>query len=263
MEVNKLTESFRLHRLEQLEEELLVEGPIDWIKNKFNKEPVDQKELDKKARDKVQKKIDNRKKKQDPKFLTKDFHAQNSKSTFYIDNDYSKPMTQNEFTKWLDSKQSKIDDMPVETPEDQKKKESAQLKLDAQRYNAIVVDEDGRYMRRGAEPLEAKVITFVPGENDRIANGYFMEPYKYKKSSTVKKKSGKNATVPTKQDISKFMTICETTGMTIIDPQGKQLNTSDIRKIKLTDIGSYKVKLGNVGVPIPDWIVKAKEKKLI
>lgn len=271
MKVNKLTESFCPDRLEQLDENLLVEGPIgdffNGVKDKFTKKgPVDpkeaQKEADRKAREKADKKIEKRKKKQDPAFLGKDFHGQNSKSTFYIDNNYDKPMTQSQFTKWWDTAQQKIENMPVETPEDQKKKQAAEDKVYAQRYNAIVVSEHGRYMRRGAEPLEAKVITFIPGENDKIANGYFIEPYKYKKSGAVKK-AGKNASMPTKQEISKFMTICETTGMTIVDSKGKQLNASDIRKIKLTDINNYKVKLGNVGVPIPDWIAKAKSKKLI
>lgn len=263
MKVNKLTESFCPDRLEVLNEELLVEGPIDWIKDKLSKKPIDQKEADRRAKEKADKKIQKRKEKQDPQFIAKDFHGQNAKSTFYVDNNYDKPMTQDEWRAWLDKQQAKIDNMPAEDDASIEKRDKAQQKLDAQRYNAIVVNQHGRYMRRGAEPLEAKVITFVPGENDRIANGFFMEPYKYKKSGSVKQKTGKNSDTPSKQDISKFMTICETTGMTIIDADGKTLNSSDIRKIKLNELKNYKVKLGNVGVPIPDWIAKAKAKKLI
>ncbi len=259
MQVNKLTESCYIPRTHELEEELLVEGPISWIKDKLSGKPANQAEADRKAREKTKKQIDKRKAKKDPKFLAKDLTSKNSKSTFYIDNKYDKPMNQNQWQTWLDKQQQKIDGMT--SPEEQDKKDKAQAKFDAQRYNAIVVDENNYMMRRGAEDMEHAYQQLKPGINDEIRNGYFMEPYKYKKYGAVK--NSKSTSKVNASDLKKFLTICETTYMTIVDDKGKQLDPSEVKNIPLDQIENYKVKLGNAGIKIPDWIKTAKSKKLI
>lgn len=252
MRVTKHTDNTQNNRTTLLNEEQLVENPVvDWVKDKLG--PVDQKTADAREQERAQKQLDDRRRKRDPKLLAKDFSNQNSKSTFYIDNNYDKPLTQAQFTAWFKKSQEKVDALP-----EGDKRTAAQQKLTAQRYNAIVVGEDGRYVRRGAESLEMKSIKFVPGENDRITNGFFMDPYKYKKSSP--KSTGTGSKTPTRSELQRFVAICETAQLNIVDKDGKSV---DVTRIRVNDIGNYSVKLGNVSVPIPDWIATARAKKVL
>ena len=110
------------------------------------------------------------------KMLAQDFSAENARSDFYIDNNYSKPYSQSEWIA-LYNKLSAQDDPQALTP----------------MYNAIVVRENGKYFRRGLEYLRTKYIEFAPGENDQITHTYAVEPYTYKKTRST---AGRTAARP-------------------------------------------------------------------
>ena len=249
MEVNKLSESLCMHRLD---EELLVEGPVSWIKDRLSTK-IDQKDADKRVRDKEAKKQLKTQNKKAPLLLANDFASKNSRSTFYINNDYDHPMSQSQWKSWVDSQQGNIDKIT-----DKNKKAEAEKQLLAVRYNSIVVSEDGYYVRRGAENLELQRIKFQAGVNDEISSGYFMQPYNYKKAT----KSRTSVSV-SNGDVAKFKDLCAVTGMAVFGSDGKQLSTSDIKDIKLQNLSSYKVKIGSIEASLPDWIQAARKKKIL
>lgn len=279
MKINKLNESTSVECTPVLDEELLVEGPISWIKDKFSKEPIQQKDADAKVQTKTAKQIKKRKDKKDPPFLAKDFSAENNRSLFYIDNKYDKPFDQRAWEDWIkksrkkfEDEWKKIDAMPSSTEEEQQAKtvaaeklEKAEAKFDAQRYNAIVVMDDGFYFRRGAENLRTKYIEFAAGVNDKISNGFFMEPYKYKQQPNKPKPAGKSKGLDgiTKPDLQKFVQLCEYTGIVVLDPDGKQLDISAIKKLKPAELETHFVQVGSIKAKVTDWIRSAKRKKVI
>lgn len=279
MKITKLNESAQPECSPVLEEELLVEGPVSWIKDKFSKDPIQQKDADAKVQNKTAKITKKRKDKKDPPLLARDLATENNRSVFYVDNNYSKPFDQRAWQTWIDKNRKKfadewvkVDNLPETTEEEQqtkdaavKKLETAENKFEAQRYNAIVVMEDGYYFRRGAENLRAKYIKFAPGENDKISNGFFMEPYKYKQQNQQPKGAGKSKGLDgiTKPDIQKFVQLCEHTGLVILDPDGKQMDVASVKKLKPADLETHFVQVGSIKAKITDWIRSAKRKKLI
>lgn len=279
MKINKLNESTSVECAPVLDEELLVEGPISWIKDKFSKEPIQQKDADAKAQEKTAKQVKKRKDKKDPPLLAQDFSGENNRSLFYIDNKYDKPFDQHAWQEWVNKNRkkfqdewAKIDAMPESDEAQQKTKEAAvkkletaETKFEAQRYNSIVVRENGKYFRRGAEYLRTKYIEFLPGENDKISNGYFMEPYKYKQQSSTPKSLGKSKGLDgiTKPDLQKFVQLCEYTGIVVLDPDGKQLDISAIKKLKPAELETHFVQVGSIKAKVTDWIRSAKRKKVI
>ena len=55
--------------------------------------------------------------------------------------------------------------------------------------NAIVLDKEGYYLRRGMENLERSLQRFLPGVNDRISLNYYVEPYEYFENKELAAKS--------------------------------------------------------------------------
>lgn len=97
--------------------------------------------------------------------LSTDFRQDAAGHKFYIDNNYDAPYNQTQWLKLYEELSTKEDPQAL-----------------APMYNAVVVSEGGYLVRRGLEPLYAKVIRFVPGENDEVTHTYAYEPYTYKKN---------------------------------------------------------------------------------
>ena len=98
--------------------------------------------------------------------VAKDFNSTSYK--YYINNDYSTPYNQDQ---WRDlyKKLSAEEDPQAMAPI----------------YNAIVIDENRFYIRKGLQYLRNCYKEFKPGINDEIENLYIFEPYTYIKDEAA------------------------------------------------------------------------------
>jgi len=270
MKVTKLTESVSptWKELHILDEDVLVEGPLSWLKDKID--PKGAEARAKKRQEKEHRKIQNKK---IPIALALDYDQKTARSTFYINHNYKKPYTQAGFHQWIEQQEDRIKEMK-DDPEgagENGKKAQEEKKFLAARTNAIVVDEHGYYARRGGEYLYGGHIEFIPGNNDKIANGYFLEPYKYSgtKTSGTKPSSGKTgASSPRKPStkitpavFKKFQQLCLASGTEITDLNGKKASVTDIKKPE--DLINYKVTVGSAKIEANKWIAALREKRLL
>lgn len=170
--MNKLT-SARLAFVDSLEamlfanaplnESLLMEGPLKDILRTAKNNILDTiNPAGAPNRYKKQQEKDTKNKERDANIVIyQDFDKKNAKATFYLNHDYTKPYT---YKQWCD--------MFLNISKDDGTKY-------AQWYNAIAVDENGYYIRRGAEDMRKKLTRFLVGFNDEVAEYYTVDPYKY------------------------------------------------------------------------------------
>ena len=100
-----------------------------------------------------------------------DLSSEYARCKFYINNNYKHGYTQ---TEWQEYYQKQID-----STLDKNSQEFAEAA--APILNAIVLDKEGYYMRRGMEDMSKKLERLRIGENDHISLNYYIEPYKYTK----------------------------------------------------------------------------------
>jgi len=275
MKVQKLSESFNIRKIDstELNEELLLEDPhID--RSRMDRAKAKQDREKQKAEKKAQ------------KALEKDFANATKRAKFYIDNNYSKPYSQAEWRALIDKMQKKFDDeddriAQMEQPADMNdashptnkaraKNDAARKKFDAQIYNAIVVAEEGHYIRRGGEYLERQLIPFSPGHNDKITTGYFMEPYKYKGSSSGSSKTKSSGTKSsgtrtrsgkmTETSFKKFQRLGKLTGMQLFDAENKPV---ELDAATLDALPTYTIQVGSVKMDAASWLSDARKAGII
>ena len=100
-----------------------------------------------------------------------DFSSKYARCKFYINNNYKHGYSQ---TEWQEYYQKQVDNTL-----DKNSQEYAEAV--APILNAIVLDKEGYYMRRGMEDMSKKLERLRIGENDHISLNYYIEPYKYTK----------------------------------------------------------------------------------
>ena len=109
--------------------------------------------------------------------LAKDLSAEYARCAFYINNNYKKRMSQADWKEYCQKQVANISD----------KDSQEYVEAVAPILNAIVLDKEGYYMRRGMEDLSKNLERFRTGANDEISLNYFIQPYKYKKQKMSKK----------------------------------------------------------------------------
>ena len=146
--------------LEDLNESILNEGPFDALKKLARgvQNAVDPRNTISRAKQDY-KKDQKDKQTRANKVLAKDFDNSRATARFYLDHDYTKPY---EYEDWCD--------MFMDTPDGDEY---------ARWHNAIVVDQDGYYIRRGSEDLYRRLEKFLPGRNDKLEKYFREEPYTY------------------------------------------------------------------------------------
>ena len=115
------------------------------------------------------------------KIIQTDLSPKYARAAFYIGNNYHHRMSQAD---WQEYCKERIDpSMDKNSPE--------YAEAVAPIVNAIVLDQEGFYLRRGMEDLSHNLQRFLPGVNDRISLNYFVEPYKYYENKELAEKSRK------------------------------------------------------------------------
>lgn len=128
--------------------------------------------------------------------MKKDSSPKYAEAAFYIENNYDNRMRQ---TAWLEYCQKRIDNTL-----DKNSKEYAEAV--APILNAVVVGQNGYYLRRGMEDLARSYKRFLPGLNDRVLLNYYIEPYKYIENKELKAKSQAEEAVRQKEFEEKYGT---------------------------------------------------------
>ena len=256
MKITKLPESFDITKIDSttLNEQLLLEREVSKEEERA-KAKLDKR--DKKIKDKAN------------KILAKDFGKECSKATFYVDNNYDKGMDQSQWRKWIDT--TRPNEIAAIRKEygDEAGDEEEQIFV-AQINNAIVVNAEQFYIRRGTEWLVHSGERFVPGRNDTIRSGYYIEPYEKggvkntkKKKKTTAPKSGasraKKAGV-TEATFKAFVDLTRFLGVTIFDDQGKKVSPD---KLTFDNIANYRIKSAKAILPVNEWIIAVKTNKLM
>jgi len=109
----------------------------------------------------------------------KDLSPACARATFYVNNIYHRKFSQ---TEWQEYCQEILDpSLDRNSPE--------YVETVAPLANAIVVDAEGFYLRRGMEDLSKSLQRFMPGVNDRISLHYFVEPYEYRENKELAAKA--------------------------------------------------------------------------
>ena len=111
--------------------------------------------------------------------MKKDSSPKYAEAAFYIGNNYHHRMSQ---TDWLEYCQERLD--PSLDKNSQEYAEAV-----APILNAVVVGQNGYYLRRGMEDLARSYKRFLPGLNDRVLPNYYVEPYKYIENKELAAKS--------------------------------------------------------------------------
>ena len=109
----------------------------------------------------------------------KDLSPEYARATFYFNNIYHRKFSQIEWQEYC----REILDPSL----DKNSQEYAEAV--APIANAIVVDAEGFYLRRGMEDMSRTLVRFMPGVNDRISLNYFVEPYEYFENKELAAKS--------------------------------------------------------------------------
>ena len=113
------------------------------------------------------------------KIIKTDFSPKYARAAFYIGNNYHHRMSQADWQKYCNER--------IDNTLDKNSQEYADAV--APIVNAIVLDDEGFYLRRGMENLDRSLQRFMPGVNDRISLNYFIEPYKYFENKELAAKS--------------------------------------------------------------------------
>ena len=108
-----------------------------------------------------------------------DLSSKYARASFYIGNNYHHKMGQAD---WQKSCQENIDNTLDKNSQEY-------VEAVAPILNAIVLDKEGYYLRRGMENLERSLQRFLPGVNDRISLNYYVEPYEYFENKELAAKS--------------------------------------------------------------------------
>lgn len=279
MEIKRLSESYDFSSLtskkEHLSEELLQEGPVwDYLKDK-GKAALSNNKLAQKIRDikdpQAAKNGQNAEKEaeQRRKYLTKkaahvianDFRPVNSNSKFYINQDYTKPFSQDAFKEWQEKQRAAADGDP-----------EAMEKLDNIINDAIVLDREGYYMRRGAEDLSKQLIRFKAGVNDEVGGQYRSPDYKYRKTTPKKTTSAKekgDAELPQDADTSKstgkelITKVTKLATMTNMPIYSDEKCAVPLKKLDSTNFSGAYVKVQNKPVSLTSWVATMKKAKLL
>jgi len=105
--------------------------------------------------------------------LKKDMSSKCARCTFYMNNDYGNGYSQSE---WLKLFKERVADKEWD------KNSQEYTEAVAPFINAIVVANEGHYIRRGCEFIENTLTPFSPAHNDQISLNYYVEPYEYIKN---------------------------------------------------------------------------------
>lgn len=266
-----------------LDESLLTEGPVRDIKqkimNKIDPKKAVQRTLDNRSKDEKE-----QKQKKAPPVLAKDFEQKSQRNRFYPNVPNPKAMT---YDQWLD-RYADVATNPNNLHY-------------GEWYNAIVTDENGYMIRRGAEDMHKKFDKYVPGRNDEIMKPFSTDDYKYygkggqkKKSSGKSKPNGKPQNSPqdgskgttspedSKSDpkrssdkgepkiptLDRFKSLCQLTSLKVYkkDDLKTPLNFDSIKKITDDTVNQYKVQRASYRdglVDLSDWLKMAKQSKFI
>ena len=108
-----------------------------------------------------------------------DLSPKYARASFYIGNNYHHKMSQADWQKYC---QENIDNTLDKNSQEY-------VEAVAPILNAIVLDKEGYYLRRGMENLERSLQRFLPGVNDRISLNYYVEPYEYFENKELAAKS--------------------------------------------------------------------------
>lgn len=108
-----------------------------------------------------------------------DLSPKYARAAFYIGNNYTHRMSQADWQEYCKER--------IDSSMDKNSTEYAEAV--APIANAIVLDEEGFYLRRGMENLSNTLQRFLPGVNDRISLNYFVEPYQYYENKELAAKS--------------------------------------------------------------------------
>ena len=108
-----------------------------------------------------------------------DLSPKYARASFYIGNNYHHKMSQADWQKYC---QESIDNTLDKNSQEY-------VEAVAPILNAIVLDKEGYYLRRGMENLERSLQRFLPGVNDRISLNYYVEPYEYFENKELAAKS--------------------------------------------------------------------------
>lgn len=108
-----------------------------------------------------------------------DLSSKYARASFYIGNNYHHKMSQADWQKYC---QERVDNTLDKNSQEY-------VEAVAPILNAIVLDKEGYYLRRGMENLERSLQRFLPGVNDRISLNFYVEPYEYFENKELAAKS--------------------------------------------------------------------------
>lgn len=280
MEIKRLDEAYDFSSLTaepkaHLSEELLQEGPMwDYIKDKTKAAAANSK-LGQKIRDikdpkgarngeNAAKEADQRQSylnKKAAHVIANDFRPVNANSKFYINQDYKKPMSQDAWKAW----QKKERDARADDPDKMQE-------LDNIINDAIVLDREGYYMRRGAEDMSKKLIRFRAGDNDEVGGQYRSPDYRYRKT-TAKPSSGSKQ--PNGEETPAEVTPQKSAGKDLIAKVTKlavmtsmPIYTDEkcavpLKKLDSSNFSTAYVKVKNKPVSLTSWAASMKKEKLL
>lgn len=115
--------------------------------------------------------------------IKNDISPEFARAAFYIGNNYHHRMSQADWQKYCQER--------IDSSVDTNSQEYAEMV--APIVNAIVLDAEGFYLRRGMEDLSRKLVRFQIGVNDDISLNYFVEPYKYFRHKVVQQPRAESA----------------------------------------------------------------------
>lgn len=279
MEIKRLDEAYDFSSLTaepkaHLSEELLQEGPMwDYIKDKTKAAAANSK-LGQKIRDikdpegaitggNAEKEAEQRQSylnKKAAHVIANDFRPVNAESSFYIKNDYSKAhrMSQEQWKAWQKQQRAEADGDPDKLQE-----------LDDTIQDAIVVDKNGYYTRRGAEDLTRKLTRFKPGENDQVGGQYRSSSYKYHKSpkrvqDDVETADEGDSTPASKSSGKDLITkVTKLAVMTSMPIYADEKCAVPLKKLDSSNFSTAYVKVKNKPVSLTSWAASMKKEKLL
>lgn len=113
----------------------------------------------------------------------KDFSPAYADAAFYMGNNYSRRYSQRE---WQAYYQENVDpSLDKNSPE--------YLEAVAPMVNAIVLDREGYYLRRGMEDMSRRLVKFQAGVNDDLSLNYAIEPYYYHRNKVAQQPQAESA----------------------------------------------------------------------
>ena len=231
----------------QLNEATLNEGPISWIKNKVAKGAA------KRSLANAEKEQKNARS-QANAVLAKDFKKDCKDAKFYIDGNFKKAYTQDEWVRMFGD----IVRNDVTSGEDYEKW-----------YNAIVTTPDNYIIRRGAEDCSKRLEKLVPGKNDKLGDRYKIDTGDVEVEETPREEVPSEEEVPaaeaTSEDIyKKFAILAKATGIKITNARGQIIkNLKTLKKINAENAGNLKVEVDGKEYDLPAYIEILKSNKLL